>query len=35
MGLQRGKQEIALNLLKIGMSVAQVTGLTVEQVRQL
>jgi len=37
-GLQRGKQEIALNLLKIGMSVtqvAQVTGLTVEQVRQL
>ena len=37
-GKQEGKQEIALNLLKVGMSaeqVAQVTGLTVEQVRQL
>ncbi len=37
-GKQEGKQEIALNLLKIGMKVtqvAQVTGLTVEQVRQL
>ena len=37
-GKQEGKQEIALNLLRLGMSaeqVAQVTGLTVEQVRQL
>jgi predicted transposase/invertase (TIGR01784 family) len=37
-GKQEGKQEIALNLLKVGMSVdqvAQVTGLTIEQVRQL
>jgi predicted transposase/invertase (TIGR01784 family) len=37
-GKQEGKQEIALNLLKVGMSVeqvSQVTGLTVEQVRQL
>ena len=37
-GKQEGKQEIALNLLRLGMNaeqVAQVTGLTVEQVRQL
>lgn len=37
-GKQEGKQEIALNLLKLGMNVpqvAQVTGLTIEQVRQL
>ena len=37
-GKQEGKQEIAMNLLRVGMSVeqvAQVTGLTVEQVRQL
>ena len=37
-GLLKGRQEIALNLLKTGMDieqVAQVTGLKVEQVRQL
>jgi len=37
-GLQKGRQEIAVNLLKTGMNVeqvAQVTGLTVEKVRQL
>jgi len=37
-GLLKGRQEIALNLLKSGMDieqVAQVTGLKVEQVRQL
>jgi len=37
-GKQEGKQEIALNLIKVGMSVdqvSQVTGLTVEQVREL
>jgi predicted transposase/invertase (TIGR01784 family) len=37
-GELRGKQEVALNLLKIGMNinqVAKVTGLTIEQVRQL
>jgi predicted transposase/invertase (TIGR01784 family) len=37
-GELRGKQEVALNLLKTGMNinqVAKVTGLTIEQVRQL
>ncbi len=37
-GLQKGRQKISVNLLKTGMNVeqvAQVTGLTVEKVRQL